>query len=119
MGQCVHSQQPEEALPRERKVAGKRDPEVSIGEREITDGLEEPAVVPMAKGGLEAQFHHRPHPAGTGEGIDQVHNAIGPIVKVQQIKNLLPELGKGAGIHILHNASSLGSLQAHSLNSSS
>ena len=100
-------------------MAGKRDSEVGAGEREIADGIEEPAVVPMAKGRLEAQFHHRPHPAGTGEGIDQVHNAIGPIVKVQQIKNLLPESGEGAGIHTLHNASFLGLPQAYSLNSSS
>jgi hypothetical protein len=72
---------------------------------EITNGLEEPTVVPMTKGRLEAPFHHRPHPVGAGERIDQVHYAIGPIGKVQQIKDLLPELGEGAGLHTLHHAS--------------
>jgi hypothetical protein len=42
MGQRVHSQQPEEALLRERKVAGKRDSEVSIGERKSRMALKSP-----------------------------------------------------------------------------
>ena len=99
----IHGQQPEGAFLRRRKVAGKRDSEVSVGEREIADGLEEPTIVPIAKGRLKAQLHHRPHSAGTGERINQLHNAIGPIVKMQQIKDLLLELGEGAGIHTLHN----------------
>ena len=101
MGQGIHSQQLERARLRGRKVGSETGSEVSIGEREGAKGLEKPAVVPMAKGGLEPQFHHRPHPAGAGERIDQVHYAIGPIVKVQQIKNLLPELGENIDTHTL------------------
>jgi hypothetical protein len=119
MGQRVHSQQPEEALLRERKVAGKRDSEVSIGEREIADGLEEPAVVPMRKAGWRLNSTTDRTPQALERASIRSIVLSAPIVKVQQIKDLLPELGEGAGIHTLHNASFLGSLQAHSLNSTS
>ena len=55
--------------------------------------------MPTVKGRLEAQLHHRPHLTGTGERVDQVHYAIGPIVKVQRIKNLIPELSQSVGTH--------------------
>ncbi len=67
----------------------------------MADGFKEPAVAPAAKGGLQAPFHHRSLPLSTGEGIDQVHPSVGPIVKAQQLVKSLAELGEGGCTHAL------------------
>ncbi len=93
-GEGIHRQKPERSLLREREVGGEEGHHLLPGEREEADGLKEPAGMPAAKSRLQAQFYHRSHPLSAGEGIYQVHPAVGPIVKVQLLVELVPELGE-------------------------
>jgi hypothetical protein len=65
-GQGIRGRRPAGASQRGWTVGSKTGSEVSSGEREIADGLEEPAGVSMTKDGLEAELRYRPHPASAG-----------------------------------------------------